>query len=92
MPQGFHVPEQRAERSRGPYATGGVGATRASAVAFLTCIVGFVSIEMAGLRPTDSLMSFAQLKGSIQPVDSSVWCVSMCASFIVLSSYISSFT
>ena len=92
MPQGFHVPKQRAERSCGLYVTGGVGTTGASAIAFSTCTVDFVSVEMAGLRLMDSSMSFAQSKGVIQPVDSSVGCVSMCASFMVLSSFVSHFT
>ena len=59
MPQGFCVPKQRVERSHGLHATGGVGTTGASAVAFSTHMVGFVSIEMARLRSTDSSTSFA---------------------------------
>ena len=65
MPQGFRVPEQRAERSCGLYSTGRVGTAGALAIALSMHMVDFVSIEMAGLRLMDSSMSFAQLKGVI---------------------------
>ena len=78
--------EQRAERSQGPYAAGGVGTTGASAVGFSTHTLEFVSVEM-GLRPTDSLMSFAQSSGvGVRFVElASAGCASV-HSFLVVSS------
>ena len=45
MPHGFHVSEQRAERSRGPYATD------EGIIALLMYLVGLVSTETTGLTP-----------------------------------------
>ena len=61
MPHGFRVPEQRAERSRGPYATDGVGTTGDSAIALSTHTVDSMSMETA-LMLMDSSTSFAQSK------------------------------
>ena len=73
--------EWRAERSHGPYSTGGVGTT---GVVFSTRTVGLMSVEMAGLRLMDSSTSFAQSKGAVvQFVGSS--------SLVGLSSFIPSF-
>ena len=59
MPHGFCVPERRAERLHGLYATDEVGTTRDSAVALSTRTVDSMSME-TGLSPTASSTSLAQ--------------------------------
>ena len=57
------MPNQRADRSHGLYATGMVVAAGALAIT-LVCLVGLASIETTGLRPLDSLTSIAQSNGT----------------------------
>ena len=57
VPHRFHVPEQRVERSHGPYMAGG------GIVTLSTCSVGLVSMETTGLMPLDLLTSLPQLNG-----------------------------
>ena len=53
------MPEQRAERSRGPYVTSS-GSVEAPVVTLSMCLVGLVSMETTGLRPLDLSTSVAQ--------------------------------
>ena len=83
VPHRLRVPEQRADRSRGPCTAGG------GIVTVSMCSVGLVSMETTGLTPLDSSTSFAQSSGvGVRFVgSSSVGCASVHFSLVVPSSF-----